>query len=287
MAGKTCIVTGATNGIGEVTAQALAGMGATVVGVGRSQAKCSETANRIKALNRDASIEFMVADLSNQAQVRGLAEAIKRKHSHIDVLVNNAGGYFAARQLSVDGIEMSWALNHLSYFLLTNLLLDVIKSSAPARIVNVSSGAHTGARQIKLDDTGFATGYGTGWPAYNQSKLANILFTFELARRLQGSGVTANVLHPGFVATGFGLNNSGLMRIGMKVAQKVAARSPEKGAETSIYLATSPEVEGVSGRYFQDKHEATPSAIAQDAEAARQLWQLSEEQTGLRLPVAG
>ena len=155
---------------------------------------------------------------------------------------------------------------------------DVIKASAPARIVNVSSGAHTGAREINFADTGFATGY-SGWSAYSHSKLANVLFTFELARRLEGSGVTANVLHPGFVATGFGANNGGLMGVGMKVAQRIMARSPEKGAETNIYLASSPEVEGVTGKYFTDKHELKASPAAYDLEAAKRLWALSEEQT--------
>lgn len=278
MEGKICIVTGATNGIGEVTAQALANMGATVVGVGRNPAKCTETANRIKSATGNPAVEFLVADLSLQSHVRNLAEVIKRKYAHIDVLVNNAGSFYATHQITGEGIEMTWALNHLNYFLLTNLLLDVIKASAPARIVNVSSGAHTGAREINFADTGFATGY-SGWSAYSHSKLANVLFTFELARRLEGSGVTANVLHPGFVATGFGANNGGLLGVGMKVAQRIMARSPEKGAETNIYLASSPEVEGVTGKYFTDKHELKASPAAYDLEAAKRLWALSEEQT--------
>ena len=281
MAGKTCIVTGATNGIGEMTAQVLANMGATVVGVGRNRAKCSETATRIKAATGNQAVEFLIADLSVQAQVRKLADEIKSKYARIDVLVNNAGGYFATRQMTSEGIEMTWALNHLNYFLLTDLLLDVIKKSAPARIVNVSSGAHVGARGINFDDTGFAGKY-SGWSTYSHSKLANVLFTVELSRRLEGTGVTANALHPGFVATGFGANNSGVMRVGMKIMQRIMARSPEKGAETSIYLASSPEVEGVTGKYFDNKRAVTSSAAAQDADAAKRLWALSKEQTKMK-----
>jgi NAD(P)-dependent dehydrogenase (short-subunit alcohol dehydrogenase family) len=284
MAGKICIVTGATNGIGEVTAQALADRGATVIGVGRNPAKCVETANRIKAATGNQAVEYMVADLSVQAQVRKLAEVIKTKYPRIDVLVNNAGAFIATRQLSADGIEMTWALNHLNYFLLTNLLLDALKAAPAARIVNVSSGAHTGAREINFADPGFSTGY-SGWQAYSHSKLANILFTVELARRLQGTHVTANALHPGFVATGFGSNNVGVMGFGLKIIQRIMALSPEKGAETNIYLASSPEVEGVTGKYFTDKHIAKSSPASQDVEVAKRLWTLSEEQTKFKQPV--
>ena len=282
MAGKTCIVTGATNGIGEVTAQTLAQMGATVIGVGRNPVKCVETADRIKAATGNNNVDFLVADLASQAQVRQLADVIKRKVARIDVLVNNAGMYFAARQENADGIEMTWALNHLNYFLLTNQLLDVLKASTPARIVSVSSAAHIGAK-IRFDDVQFNNGY-SGWAAYGQSKLANVLFTYELARRLEGTRVTANVLHPGFVATGFGHNNGGLMGAGMKLFQRLAARSPEKGAETSIHLATSPEVEGVSGKYFADKIAVKSSPESYDRDTATRLWLLSEEQTGIKQP---
>lgn len=226
LAGKTCIVTGATNGIGEVTAQALAQMGATVIGVGRSPARCADSAARIKAATGNAQVEYVVADLSVQGQVRRLADEIKARHSRIDVLVNNAGMYFSTRQTSPDGIEMTWALNLLNYFLLTNLLLDALKAAPAARVVSVSSGAHEGAKQINFADPEFKTGY-SGWTAYNQSKLANVQFTYELARRLAGTRVTANALHPGFVATGFGHNNGGLMGVGMKIAQRVGARPPK------------------------------------------------------------
>jgi retinol dehydrogenase 12 len=284
MAGKTCIVTGATNGIGEVTAQTLARMGATVVGVGRNSGKCAETANRIKSVTGNTNVEFLVADLSSQAQVRRLADEIRHKYARIDVLVNNAGMYFATRQLSADGIEMTWALNHLNYFLLTNLLLDMLKSSAPARIVSVSSGAHHGAK-IRFEDPEYKTGY-NGWTTYGQSKLANVLFTYELGRRLQGTRVTANVLHPGFVSTGFGHNNGGLMGVGLKLFQRMAARTPEKGAETSIYLAMSPDVEGVSGKYFSDKIAIKSSPESYDLDAEARMWQLIEQMTTLRQPSA-
>ena len=202
------------------------------------------------------------------------------KYPRLDVLVNNAGGFFMAREESVDGIEMTWALNHLNYFLLTTLLLDHIKASAPARIICVSSDAHTGT-SIRFDDPQFKKGY-SGFGVYGHSKLANILFTYELARRLEGTRVTANALHPGFVATGFGHNNGGLVRLGMRVVQRFGARTPEKGAETSVYLASSPEVEGVTGKYFVDKHPVQSSPESYDRTAAARLWELSEQMT--RLP---
>jgi NAD(P)-dependent dehydrogenase (short-subunit alcohol dehydrogenase family) len=195
--------------------------------------------------------------------------------SAFGVLVNNAGGFFARREESADGIEMTWALNHLNYFLLTDLLLETLKASAPARIVSVSSGAHMGAKGINFEDVGFKQGY-SGWSAYSHSKLANVLFTYELARRLAGTRITANALHPGFVATGFGHNNGGLMRTGMNLVQKIAAKRPEQGAETSIYLASSLEVEGVSGKYFDNKQAVKSSAASYDTEAAKRLWTLSE-----------
>ena len=197
--------------------------------------------------------------------------------------MNNAGAFFARREESTDGIEMTWALNHLNYFLLTDLLLDVLKASAPARIVNVSSTAHTGVKGINFEDIEFKHGY-SGWTAYGHSKLANVLFTYELARRLAGTRITANALHPGFVATGFGHNNSRLMRVGMNIAQKIIAKRPEQGAETSVYLASSPEVEGVSGKYFDNKQAIKSSAASYDTEAARRLWDLSE--TMVRAKVA-
>jgi NAD(P)-dependent dehydrogenase (short-subunit alcohol dehydrogenase family) len=268
MIGKVCLVTGATDGIGKVTARALAEAGATVVGVGRSPTK-------IEAVKREigqtaGSLEFLTADLSSQAEVRGLAEAFRRKYDHLHVLVNNAGALFTSYRESVDGIEMTFALNHLSYFLLTNLLLDVIKASTPARIINVASDAHEG-NTINFDDLGNRQGY-SGWKAYGASKLANILFTYELARRLEGTGVTVNAVHPGFVNTNFqraaGLNMRGPL-------------NPEQGADTQIWLATAPEVEGVTGKYFVRRRETRSSDISYDAETARRLWDISAEMVGL------
>jgi retinol dehydrogenase 12 len=282
MQNKVVLVTGATNGIGLESAKALAAMGATLVGIGRNLQKCTDVAAQITRTTGNSKVEFLVADLSVQAQVRQLAETFKRKYDRLDVLLNNAGGYFAKREVSKDGIEMTWALNHLNYFLLTDWLLDVIKASAPARIVNVSSGAHTGAKRINFEDVEFKSGY-SGWPAYSHSKLANVMFTYELARRLDGTPVTANALHPGFVATGFGHNNGGLMRTGMNVIQKIAAKRPEQGAATSVYLASSPEVEGLTGKYFSDKKETRSSAASYDLDAQKQLWILSEQMVRARV----
>jgi NAD(P)-dependent dehydrogenase (short-subunit alcohol dehydrogenase family) len=270
---KICLVTGATAGIGEVTARRLAGMGAAVTIIGRNADRASATAARIKAAT-GATVEILIADLSSQADIRRLANEFLMRHSRLDVLVNNAGAVFKRRLESVDGIEMTWALNHMSYFLLTNLLLGALRAAAPSRIVNVASDAHSGAR-INFDDPQLKRGY-DAWRAYGQSKLANILFTVELARRLDGTGVTANVLHPGFVASNFGKNNGGLFGFLIGLAQRVAAISPEAGAETSIYLASSPEVAGVSGRYFDKCRAVTPSAEALDSTAAARLWEISE-----------
>jgi NAD(P)-dependent dehydrogenase (short-subunit alcohol dehydrogenase family) len=272
------MVTGATSGIGAVTAQALAQQGATVILVGRNLEKCADTVNRIKQQTGNSAVEFMQADLSAQKEVRQLAEQFKSRYQRLDVLVNNAGAIFLRRQETVDGIEMTFGLNHLNYFLLTNLLLDTIKASASARIINVSSRAHRRA-QINFDDLQSRSRY-NGQRAYGQSKLANVLFTYELARQLEGTGVTANALHPGVVATRFAMNNGPVVSLFMGLFH-LAALSPEQGAQTSIYLATSPDVEGVTGKYFVEK-KAVPSAPASyDTAAASRLWQVSAELTGL------
>ncbi len=277
--GKICLITGATAGIGEVTARELARQGAVVIGVGRNADRCADSARRIREQTGNAQVEFLVADLSAQAQIRRLAEEFRRKYERLDVLVNNAGAYFNTRQVSIDGIEMTMALNHLNYFLLTHLLMDALRAGDHARIVNVSSDAHRTAA-INFDDIEGERRY-SGWRMYGQSKLANVLFTRELARRLQGAGMTANALHPGFVATRFGHNNGGLMGLAMKALQKVAALTPEQGAHTSLYLATSLEVAGVTGQYFSNRRSVSPSAAAQDDRAAARLWAWSEEKTGL------
>jgi NAD(P)-dependent dehydrogenase (short-subunit alcohol dehydrogenase family) len=278
MPGKICLVTGATSGIGLVTAQALAQQGATVIVAGRDPRRGSATMSRIMQETGNTNMELLLADLSSQAQVRRLVGEFQRRFSRLDVLVNNAGAIFTRRNLSADGIEMTLALNHLGYFLLTNLLLDTLKASAPARIINVSSDAHQSGR-INFADLQGQQRYG-GWRAYCQSKLANLLFTYELARRLDGTGVSANAMHPGFVATRFGRNNHGMFALFIRLAQ-LTALSPEQGAETLIYLATSPEVEGITGTYFVKKRPVKSSSISYDQTAAQHLWQLSTNLTGL------
>jgi NAD(P)-dependent dehydrogenase (short-subunit alcohol dehydrogenase family) len=273
---KIVLVTGATNGIGFEAARALAVKGTTIVGVGRSAQKSADAARRIIRATGNDRVEFLTADLSVQAEVRKLAEDFKRKYDHLDVLLNNAGAFFATRATSQDGIEMTWALNHLNYFLLTGQLLDVLKASAPARIVNVSSAAHHRVKGIHFDDVEFTRGY-RSWDAYGHSKLANILFTYELARRLRGTAVTANALHPGFVATGFGHNNSGIVNFGVHLAQRVAAKRPAEGAQTSVYLASAPDVEGVTGQYFVDSRPTRSSPATYDNVVAARLWALSED----------
>ena len=283
MQNKIVMVTGATNGIGLEAAKALAGMGATIVGVGRNPQKCADAAAQITTATDNSKVEFLVADLSVQAQVRQLAVTFKQKYQRLDVLLNNAGGYFTKREVTADGIELTWALNHLNYFLLTDLLLDVLKASTPARIVNVSSAAHSMVKGIHFEDVEYKQGF-SGWPVYSQSKLANVMFTYELARRLQGTKVTANALHPGFVATGFGHNNSGgLMTFGLNMVQMLVATKPAQGAETSIYLASSPQVEGVTGKYFSSSKEAKSSAASHDVDAQKRLWALSEQMVGAKV----
>ncbi|HWE35817.1 MAG TPA: SDR family oxidoreductase [Isosphaeraceae bacterium] len=277
MKGKVCLVTGATSGIGCATAEALAARGATVVLVGRDAEKTARTAARIRETTGNSAVEYLLADLSSQAEVRRLARDFQGRHDRLHVLINNAGAAFTTRTESVDGIELTLALNHLAYFLLTNLLLDTIKASAPARIVNVASGAHTIVKALDFDDLQASRKKYGSFRVYGHSKLANILFTRELARRLEGTGVTANALHPGLVATNFGAKMPAVARFFFRLF----GLPPEKGARTVIYLATSPGVEGVSGRYFYKEKEAKPSAGALDAEAARRLWQISETMTGL------
>ena len=279
MQGQVCLVTGATSGIGRIAARDIARLGARVIIVGRSPEKTEATVRQIRAETGTTAVESLVADLSSQAEVRRLAEQVQARCDRLDVLVNNAGAMFLKRLESVDGIEMTLALNHLSYFLLTNLLLPLLKASAPARIVNVASDAHKGA-SINFDDLQAKQKY-SGWRAYQRSKLANILFTNELARRLDGTGVTVNSLHPGFVRTNFLQVFEG--RWGGRLVRAIAERiaiSPEQGARTSIYLASSPDVAGVTGRYFVKGKHVASSAQSLDPAAAERLWRISEEMTG-------
>ncbi|WP_238625508.1 SDR family oxidoreductase [Aggregatilinea lenta] len=280
MSGKICMVTGATGGLGYQTALALARQGAHVIVVGRSADKGRAALDQIRAATGSETLTFMQADLASQADIRALADAFLADHDRLDVLVNNVGGRFKEHRTSPDGIEMTFALNHLGPFLLTHLLLDTLKASAPARIVNVASGAHYDAAP-DFDDLQNARGYDPG-KAYRESKLANVWFTYELARRLAGTGVTVNAADPGNVWTNFfkaaGLNPLKLAYLRLRAA------SPEDGARTIIHLASSPEVEGVSGEYFYDCQRARSSALSYDEAAAGRLWAISESLTGLESP---
>jgi NAD(P)-dependent dehydrogenase (short-subunit alcohol dehydrogenase family) len=278
MQDKIVVITGGTSGVGQATAIGLARRGATVAIVCRDADKGAATQAEIARQTGSQQTRIFLADLTAQDSVRQVARDIQTRFPRIDVLVNNAGGVFGSRQVTVDGVERTFALNHLAYFLLTNLLLDTLKASGPARIVSVSSEAHR-MTSMHFGDPQFTQGY-TIWTAYGQSKLANILFTRELARQLQGSQVTANCLHPGFVASHFGQGGGSLWSMGMRLMRPFQI-TPEKGAETSIYLASSSEVATVSGAYFIKAKRATPSAAARDDAAARKLWEISAALTGV------
>jgi NAD(P)-dependent dehydrogenase (short-subunit alcohol dehydrogenase family) len=275
MQGKTVIVTGGTNGIGLVTARELARLGAQETIISRSAEKCATVAASIQS-ETDNPVEFIAADLSTLAGIMHAAAVFKQRHTRLHVLVNNAGGFFMRRTLTEDGNETTFALNHLNYFLLTILLLDLLKASAPARIINVASGSHLKAA-IDFDDLHGEKHY-TGMGAYGQSKLANVLFTYELARRLEGSGVTVNAMHPGFTGTGIGKNNGFIVALALRVAH-LFSRKPEEGAQTCVYLASSPEVEGVTGKYYFDCKPEDSSPLSHDQALAEKLWQVSLEMT--------
>lgn len=275
MNGKIALVTGATFGIGRETALGLAHQGAQVVIVGRSEARTRTTVEYIKRESGKAHVDSLVADLSSVAEVQRLAMAFKARYRRLDVLVNNAGAIFTERQMTPEGFERTWALNHLAYFALTLALLDLLKASAPSRVVNVSSAMHLRG-QMDFDNTQGERKF-SGSDLYAQSKLANVLFTNALARRLEGTGVTANCLHPGVVATGFAHNNTGPIKW-LATLAKPFLISADKGAATSMYLATSPEVEGVTGKYFAKCKEAKSSRSARDEATQERLWALSEAQ---------
>jgi NAD(P)-dependent dehydrogenase (short-subunit alcohol dehydrogenase family) len=280
MNGKICLVTGATNGIGKATAQALAQMGATVVIVGRNPAKCAAVVSEIKHSSGNDAVEALSADLSIMAEVRQVAEQFKANYQQLHVLVNNAGAAFGQRQITAEGFEKTFALNHLSYFLLTSLLLDTLKASAPARIVNVSSNSHQGAH-LDFDDLQSERGSFV-FHAYGRSKLAVVVFSYELARRLAGTGVTANVLHPGLVRTGFASNLGVVPSAAIGFFMRFVGVTPEQGAQTSVYLATSPAVENVTGKYWE-KSKAVPSGRATYDEATwTRLWGASDKMLAAR-----
>ena len=278
MSGRICLITGATAGIGLVTARELAGRGATVAMVGRNETKTRAAVEAIRQQTGNSEVDYLLADLSSQAAVRGVADAFQRRYGALHVLFNNAGAVFMRRQVTADGLELTFALNHLAPFLLTNLLLDTLRASAPARVVTVGSVAHTGAH-IPFDDLQQTKGRYSPFGVYGQTKLANIMFTYALARRLEGSGVTANTLHPGFVASNFARNNGPMMNVAMSLGRPFAI-NVEKGAETSIYLASSPEVAAVNGQYFYKCKPKRSSQASYDVAAQERLWQVSEQLTG-------
>jgi retinol dehydrogenase 14 len=275
MAGKVVLVTGATSGIGKATAIGLATMGARVGVTGRDLIRAEQAAVDIRTASGNPAIDVFAADMSSQAEVRRLASAVLDAYPRLDVLVNNVGGFWAHRHPTADGLEHTFALNHLAPFLLTNLLLDRLKASAPARVVTVSSGAQSAGR-IDFDDLQSARSY-SGQRAYSQSKLANILFTIELARRLQGTGVTANSVHPGVVRTSFGSEDqAGFFRIIGPVVRPFL-KTPTQGACTPIYLASSPEVEAITGQFFANRKPNTANKAAGDVDVTARLWRVSAE----------
>ena len=277
MQGKICLITGGSDGIGYAASRKLARMGARVVIVGRNAAKTKAAVRKIIADTDNPSVEYLLADLSSQREVRRVAAQAMDLLPHLDVLLNNAGAIFLSDRRSAEGIEMTFALNHLSYFLLTGLLLEHLRKAPRARIVNVSSCAHESPGMFLLEDLPKPSS-NRGYGAYKLSKLCNILFTYELARRLKGENITANALHPGLVRTNIARNNGLLGRV-VNFFIGVRGIGPDKGAETPVYLAASPEVEGVTGKYFVDCRPVPSSKISYDAELAARLWDISASLT--------
>ena len=274
MNGKVCLVTGATDGIGKVSAQVLAEMGAKVIIVGRNPEKSAAVLTELKSISRNENIDLLMADLAVMKEVRDLAKQVISRYDRLDVLLNNAGGYFTKHEITSDGLEMTFALNHMSYFLLTNKLMELLHSSTPSRIVNVSSGAHYGV-DIEFDNLNGEQDY-KAWKAYQKSKLANVLFTYELLKKVPAD-ITVNCLHPGFVATNFGNNNGGFVSPVLKIAKRISAIDPEEGAKTSIFLCSSPEVKGVSGKYFFKCQPKTSSQESRNKDTGKRLWQISSD----------
>ena len=281
MQGKVVVITGGTSGIGEIAAQRLAGMGARIVLVARDEVRGEAALARLRSGGTSLSHSIHYGDLSRIAEMKRLAQEIAATEPRIDVLINNAGAMFSSRQTTEDNLERTFAINHMAYFVLTLGLREPLLASSPARIVNTASDAHTG-RVLDFDDLQ-STKQFSAVNVYGRSKLCNILFTRELSRRWDGMGVTANCLHPGFVATRFGDQSGGLLAYGVRLA-KIFAISPEKGAETMVYLASSPDVARVSGEYFYKCRPATPTAEARDDKAARRLWLESAKLAGIEHP---
>ncbi len=283
MQGKTVLITGANQGIGKASAEALGKMGAKLILVCRNPEKAKAAIADIeKAGAKD--VELLVGNVGSQKDVRRIAAEVLAKHDRLDVLLNNAGVLVTERRETVDGIEETLAVNHLGYFLLTTLLLDLLKKSGPSRVVSVSSEAHRGAK-VTWDDIQLKRGW-SSFRAYGQSKLCNILFTRELARRLEGTNVTANCLHPGVIASGFGHTDGGFISVLVSIARPFFI-TPEKGARTQVWLASAPEVAGVGGKYFDKCKERQPNKAAQEAGAPERLWAISEELVGGRAQAAG
>jgi NAD(P)-dependent dehydrogenase (short-subunit alcohol dehydrogenase family) len=279
MSGRVAVVTGATGGIGKATAAGLAALGARVGIVGRSPDRLAATAAELGGRAGSGAIDVFEADLSSQEQVRRLAAELEERYPRIDALVNNVGGFWAHRHVTVDGLELTFALNHLAPFLLTGLLLDRMRAHGDARIVAVASSAESLGR-IDFDDLQGTQRY-SGQRAYNQAKLADLLFTFELARRLRGTTVTANAVHPGVTRTAFGAEDQARLYASMGGLARPFMRSPERGADTVVWAASSPELDGTSGQYFHDRRVKRPSPRATDETTAKRLWRVSEELVGL------
>jgi NAD(P)-dependent dehydrogenase (short-subunit alcohol dehydrogenase family) len=273
MTSKTCLITGGNSGIGKATGLGLSRMGANVVIVSRSKEKGEAALTDIVAKSGNRNVGLMLADMSSQNSIRRLASDFKARHKKLHLLVNNAGVYLTRRTTTVDGLESTFATNHLGPFLLTNLLLDLLKASAPSRIVNVTSDAHNGAK-VNFEDLQGEKKF-SGWQAYGQSKLAMILFTHQLATRLDGTGVTVNSAHPGVVRTNFA-NNNGLVTFGFRLLRPFFI-SPKTAAKRILYVATSPDLEGVNGKYFTKMHAAKSSQESYDDDSAKRLWQMSEQ----------
>jgi NAD(P)-dependent dehydrogenase (short-subunit alcohol dehydrogenase family) len=285
MTGKTVLITGGTGGIGRASAIGLAALGARVGITGRDRARAEDAAAAIARATGNPAVDVFVADMTSQAEVRRLGTDVLAAYPRLDVLLNNVGGFWSHRHVTADGLERTFALNHLAPFLLTNLLLDRLKASAPARVVTVSSAAHSMGK-IDFDYLMGERRY-SGQEAYNDSKLANVMFTYELARRLEGTGVTANALHPGITSTAFGAEDTARGWGPLIALMRPFMKSPERGADTPIYLASSPDVDGLSGTYFADRKAKGSHKSSYDTATTARLWQVSAELVGLPIDQSG